>query len=85
MASIAEYLVYIAQRPDAARTHYESTKSARQQMTTYGLTTVQQDTILGANPNEINDAIVQEIGTQKGLSITYHDEIVHSPGNGGGS
>jgi hypothetical protein len=82
MASIAEYLLHIAQHPDTARTHYESENSAREQMTNHGLTKAQQDTVLGGNPDEINDAITREIGTQQGLSLRYTGLIVHGPGGG---
>jgi hypothetical protein len=86
MASIAEYLLYIAQRPDASRTHYASEDLARQQMTEHGLTTAQQNIVLNADPSEINEAIALEIGAQKGLSLTYFDPIVHTgPGKGKGA
>jgi hypothetical protein len=82
MASIAKYLVHIAQERDASRTHYESPESARKQMTDYGLSTAQQETVLRADPNEINAEIAREIGTQTGLTVYYNALIVHGPGGG---
>ena len=61
MASIIDYLIYLAHNPDAAQRHNSGEDAARAEMSKYGLDAGQQDTILSRNHYEIADAASAEV------------------------
>jgi acetyl-CoA acetyltransferase len=90
MASIADYLIYVAHDPARAARHNSGQAEARGQMTQFGLTTEQQDVILSRNHYEIADAIAKEMPAPKihpwpNIQAMVYLQVFDNDGNAGTS
>ena len=63
MASLAQYLLRLAEDPKFAEKHGKSELDAKAQMTEFKLTEHQQSLLLEANPEKISRAVADEFPT----------------------
>jgi hypothetical protein len=88
MASIAQYLLHLAENPHAATLHNRSKKSADDYMRAFGLNDRQRKVIATRDQKKINAAIARELaksaGPGKRMWLTTGSTITPGGGGGGG-
>jgi hypothetical protein len=71
MGSLADYVLRLARDKDEAEKFSRSKEAARERMQAAGLSEEHQEVLLGCDPDEITDAITDEIGHTAGRA--YHN------------
>ena len=80
MPSLAQYLLHLADDPKAEEQHKRSREDAVKQMTDFGLTEKQQETMLSEDRNRIQSEANKELrerpGGGKAVSLSVNAEFI---------